>query len=84
MKLYILFGQRKEDYKGQFGVEALYCASEYDADENPEYLHGKKEMHRLNKDFEALEIVTLEVSEAEIEAILQPKHQTITAKVVKE
>lgn len=84
MKLFILFGQRKEDYAGQFGVEALYCASEYDMDENSEYLYKKKEMQQINKDFESLEIITLEVNEAEIEAMLRPKHETVQAKIVKE
>lgn len=84
MKLYVLFGQRKEDYEGQFGVEALYCASEYDMDENPEYLHKKKELQQRNEDFEALEIVTLEVNEAEIEAILRLKHKTVQTKIVME
>lgn len=84
MKLYILFGQRKEAYTGQFGIEALHCASEYDMDENPAYLEDQKRELLLSQDFEALEIVTLEVSEAEIEAILRPMYKVSPAKIVKE
>lgn len=36
MKLYILFGQRKQTYDGEYAPEALVCWTEYDADENPD------------------------------------------------
>lgn len=35
MDLYILFGQRKEAYEGEFGPEALLCWEEFSVDENP-------------------------------------------------
>jgi hypothetical protein len=36
MRLYVLFGQRKEDYDGQYGPEALVCWDEFCVDENPD------------------------------------------------
>jgi hypothetical protein len=36
MDLYILFGQRKENYDGEHAPEALLCWTEYDVDENGE------------------------------------------------
>lgn len=36
MDLYILFGQRKESYDGEYAPEALLCWTEYDVDGNGE------------------------------------------------
>lgn len=84
MKLYVLFAKRKEAYDGECGIEALNCATDYDLEENPDYLFKEQRHYQTQSDIASVEIVTLTVSGAEIEAILQPKHQTITAKVVKE
>lgn len=35
MILYVLFGQRKESYEGQYAPEVLACWDEFSADENP-------------------------------------------------
>lgn len=35
MKLFVLFGQRKQRYDGEFGPEALVCWDEFCVDENP-------------------------------------------------
>ncbi len=38
MKLYVLFGQRKCTYDGQYAPEALAIADEWTMDENPQYI----------------------------------------------
>lgn len=42
MKLYILFGQRKCTYDGQYAPEALAIADEWTMDENPDYIENEK------------------------------------------
>ncbi len=36
MKLYVMFGQRKESYPGEYAPEALLCWDEFCVDENPQ------------------------------------------------
>lgn len=81
MKLHVLFGQRIERYQGEYGLEALVCATEADVDGNPDYLPEQVEKYRESKEFAALAIVGLEVNEAEIRKILQPSG-VVSAKVV--
>lgn len=70
MKLYVLFGQRHQRYAGQYGVEALACATIYDLDENSDYLLDKQDEYEETKDFSSLEIVTLVVDETKLGKIL--------------
>jgi len=70
MELYVLFGHRREEYEGQHGVEALACTTEYEYDENPDYLNAKLKEYQGYSDFEALAIVTLVVDEWKILEVL--------------
>lgn len=36
MKLFVLFGQRKESYSGEYAPEALLCWDEFCVEENPD------------------------------------------------
>lgn len=81
MKLYVLFGQRIQQYSGQYGLEALSCATEHDDDSNPEYMPEQLQKYSDLGEFEGLVIVTMEVSEGEINKILSPSH-VVKAKVI--
>ena len=81
MKILVLMAQRKCDYAGQYGEEALACMSEYEYDDNPAYLHEKLTEYRNTNDFEAIEIVSLEVSSTEIQKRLFPDTSPILVTV---
>lgn len=72
MKLHVLFEQRVCRFEGEYGVEALACLTEYDLEDNPDYLKKKYERYWGSKQFEALAVIDLEVSEADILKILRP------------
>lgn len=82
MKLYVIFAQRKQRYEGEYGLEALTCMSEADNESNPDYLPEELEKHRNSKDFDAVEVVTLDLSEKTVREILFPQHTPIPASVV--
>jgi len=70
MKLYILFGQRECRYDGEFAPEALEVVDEYTMDENPEWFKEKKKEYRSNSFFSSVKEIVVNVSEAEIDKIL--------------
>lgn len=83
MKLFVLFGQRKCDYPGQYALEALSCMDEVGQSDNPDYLEGEHARYEQSKEFERLAIIPLEVSEKDIRSVLYPEDQAIAATVVK-
>ena len=84
MKLYVLFAQRKEKYEGQYGLEALEVMTEYDVDENPDHLTKKRKINLNINEFDAVEIVTIEVDENSVYEILYPERKEIEGKVINE
>lgn len=82
MDLYVLMGQRKERYEGEYGMEALAIASEADMDSNPEYMGEQMQEYRGSGEFDALAIVTLKVSGEAVRAILYPNAEPVKAVVV--
>ena len=79
MKVFILFGQRVCSYDGEFGLEALYCMSEYEHADNPEYLKNKLVELGKTGAFEKLSIILLGVDECQIRRMMFPEHQTVAA-----
>ncbi len=82
MNLYVLFGQRKCDYPGQYALEALACMDENSQSDNPDYLHAEQEKYEQSGEFDRLSIVELSVSEKDVRRILYPEHQAVAAYVV--
>jgi hypothetical protein len=82
MKLYVLFGQRKCDYPGQYALEALACMDENGHSDNPDYLHAEQAKYEQSSEFDRLSIVELSVSEKDVRRVLYPEHQAIAASVV--
>lgn len=82
MKLFVLFGQRKCDYPGQYAMEALACMDENGQSDNPDYLEGEHAKYKESGEFDRLSIVELSVSEKDVRSVLYPEHTTIPATVV--
>ncbi|WP_274644169.1 hypothetical protein [Pseudomonas serbica] len=83
MNLYVLFGQRMcINYPGEYALEALSCASEADMDGNPDYIPEQKAKYEATKEFERLAVVTLNVKESDIRAIMFPENNAVPATVI--
>jgi len=77
MQIHLIIAQRKESYKGQYAPEVLDAIDEYGNDENAgEWLAKKLDEYRnpdrANSEFEAVEVVTVEVSTKAILERLRP------------
>jgi len=59
MTIFVLFGQRKEDYPGQFAPEALEVISCYGHEENPEFLEEKLAEYTKTEEKEKAELARL-------------------------
>jgi hypothetical protein len=82
MKIHIVMAQRRGNYPGQYGLEALAVMSEADYEENPDWIENSVAENRSTGEFESIEIVTVEVSEAAIKKVLYPNREAIRATVV--
>lgn len=61
MKLYVLMGQRHEQYEGQLAPEALGVADEHTMSDNPEYMESRvKRMGECNE-FVDLQIIKIDI-----------------------
>ena len=82
MKLYVLFGQRKESYEGEYGLEALECMSEADYESNAEFIEKSFEKQVAGNEFKYLAILTFDVNEGDIRRQLNPTFLPIPAAVL--
>jgi hypothetical protein len=77
MILKVIFVQRQERYEGQYAPEAMECMTEFDYEENPEYLDDKLKEYQRNDNFVAANIVDINVNENKILDILFPSRKPI-------
>lgn len=70
--LYVILGQRKEHYPGEYAPEALDVADEYTMGENPEWLLERLQDHRKVSGWEAVEVVRIAVPLDPIMQVLRP------------
>lgn len=82
MNLFVLFGQRVCTYDGEYALEALACATDADMDGNPDYIPEQEAKYKASKEFDRLAVVTLNVKESDIRAIMYPENTPIVATVV--
>lgn len=80
--LFVLFGQRKCDYPGQYALDALACMDENGQSDNPDYLEGELGKYEQSGEFDRLSIVELAVNEKDVRSVLYPELKTIPAAVV--
>ena len=81
MKIIVLIAQRKVNYPGQYGEECLACMSEYEYSDNPDYLRDALAEHRNSGEFDAAELITLEVPGEAITRRLYPAREPVQAEV---
>lgn len=79
--IHVLLGQRKERYKGEYGLEALTCMTEHDQENNPDYLPEQLEKYEATHEFDALAVVRLQVDEDAIRRVLFPADTPVAATV---
>lgn len=84
MNIFVLFGQRKCSYPGEYAVEALDCADENLHSENPSHLEGMLAKYEKSDEFERLKIIKLAVSESEILKSLFPESSAVSAQVIED
>jgi len=82
MKLFVLFGQRKCNYPGEYALEALACMDENGHSDNPDYLYAEQAKYEQSSEFDRLSVVELSVSEKDIRRVLYPEQEVISATVV--
>lgn len=82
MKLFVLFGQRKCDYPGQYALEALACMDENGQSDNPDYLESEHGKYEQSGEFDRLGIIGLSASEKDVRSILYPEQKAIPAAVM--
>lgn len=80
MLLYVLMGQRKCRYDGEYAPEALETISEFGHDENPDFLNEKLTEYTNTNEFDAVRVIRLRVSDAALDAALSI--HTINAEVL--
>lgn len=73
MKLFCLFAQRKCTYAGQYGIECWESMTEYEYDDNPNYLLDRRIKYLESGEFEAVEPISIDIKEEEILNILFPR-----------
>lgn len=84
MKLRILFGQRKENYEGQYGPEAILCWDEFCIDENPAEFDKQVDttIDSLKSDFSSFKIIDIEVNQEKIRQMLSASIPVLPGRVV--
>jgi len=82
MELHVVFAQRRCQYPGEYGPEALACATEYEVDDNPDHLVGVEANAREDEGLERVARVVLEVEEEAVKRILFPEATAIQTSVL--
>ena len=82
MDLFVLVGQRKEQYEGQFAPEALAVIDEYGYSDNPDYMRDELQKQTKSGEFSALAVMHLRVSDEAISAALFPAAKVIDAETI--
>ncbi len=82
MKISVLIAQRMQNYPGQYGIEALRCASEYELGDNPLCLLEDKSDYDKSGEFESTAIIQIEVDENQLKSILDPSLVPVQATLI--
>ena len=77
--VFVLMGQRKCRYEGQYDLEALAVMDEAGNSDNPDFLRDMLDENRNGGEFEALAIVRLTVDRNAVMSALFPSEAAIPA-----
>lgn len=83
MKLFVLYGQRKCSYAGEYAPEALACIDENGESDNPDYLVEQKAKYEASEEFDSLAVIEMDFDGQVVEDALTPKPAKVQAKVKK-
>ena len=61
MKLYIVFAQRKENRAGEYAPEALFVVTEYDRDENPQWIAERLQEVKADEEYIGADIFEVDI-----------------------
>lgn len=81
--IYLLIGQRKVAYPGQYAPEALAVADEYTQDDNPEYLLNEFTKYEKSNEFSSLKVIKVNVKE-DFYKLLHPPEPEVSGEVIDE
>jgi hypothetical protein len=82
MDLFVLVGQRKEAYAGQYSREALAVIDEIGDSENPDYMRDELKKQTDSGEFDALAVLHLSVDDLAVDAVLYPAARVLPATVI--
>jgi len=82
MILHVLMGQRKCNYPGEYGPEALEVMGEYEFSDNPDWLEEKKVKYQGTDEFVSVVIVDVRVDGNQIARMLCPPNPQIRGEIV--
>ena len=63
MKIYCVWGQRKEMYEGEHAPELLASCDEYTERENPQYFQDELTKYKNDSEFEFVKVLIIEVDD---------------------
>jgi hypothetical protein len=82
MDIFILVGQRKCRYEGEYAPEVLEAIDQFGNDANPDFLIDAKRRLTLTEEFDALSVVKVRVPSQAITDALFPASKAIPGEVV--
>jgi hypothetical protein len=83
MLIKVLFAQEKESYPGEYAPTALEVVTEYDYDENPDWLDKILIKYRNTPEYTHVAVIDIEINDEDLDARLYPNETTIDGKIVK-
>ena len=75
MRIYMLWGQRKGSYPGQYAPELLASIEEHGNDDNPDYLLGEEKKYRDSYEFESIVVAQAVIPDEFLKMVLFPKNE---------
>lgn len=81
MTILVLFGQRKEQYPGQYAPEVIAAVSEFNNEDNPDYMISEKARSDNEGEFESTEVIQIEVDTNTIMSRLRPHTAKIEGEI---
>ena len=83
MLIKVIFAQEVESYPEEYAPTALEVVTEYDYDENPEWLDKKLIKYRNTPEYTHVAVIDIEINDEDLDARLYPNETTIDGKIVK-
>jgi len=83
MLIKVLFAQEQESYPGEYAPTALEVVTEYDYDDNPDWLDKKLIKYRNTPEYTHVAVINIKIKDEDLSARLFPNEKAIDGKIVK-